>query len=84
MEGKRDAMKNLRVLQESLIRFRDAPKLPGMKRVSTATVYRWADEGRRVAETGEMVTLEWCYYLGGRATSLEALERFWIRVNGGG
>jgi hypothetical protein len=74
---------NTDVLSESIIYCSDARDLPG--KITKKQLDRWRTEGlkiRRGAKAGETITLEWASHGGRPATSEEALERFFRRVNG--
>jgi len=60
---------------------RRLPKVRGEKHPSPSTLWRWAKNGRRSCN-GTIVYLE-CVRVGGtNCTSMEALRRFFARLNG--
>ena len=74
---------SVRVLDETLIRVADARecrRIHGEPKVRT--VLRWIDEGLKSVVTREQVHLEYAKMAGARVTSLEAVRRFNMRLNG--
>jgi len=74
-----------KLLEEECVSFAQAarrlPKVRGKKHPAPSTIYRWRRYGRR-SVTGERVYLESIRVGGTNCTSIEALERFFAKLNG--
>jgi hypothetical protein len=73
----------INAFQETLVSFADAvkrlPRLRGGKPIAVSTIYRWALAGSKAAD-GTRVRLETIKIGGACCTSLEALQRFFDRL----
>lgn len=56
------------------------PKAPSGKKISTSTIYRWANRGL-VGKSGERIRLETIMFGGQMCTTAEALQRYFNRLS---
>ncbi|MGD0517319.1 MAG: DUF1580 domain-containing protein [Thermoguttaceae bacterium] len=80
-----DAAPNInRLFRETIISFAQAarllPALRGTKSPAPSTIYRWATDGRR-SRSHKRILLEKCRLGGTNCTSVEALIRFFQRLD---
>jgi len=75
---------NPELLKEDCVSFakaaRKLPKVRGNKHLAPSTLWRWAKNGRRTGSR-RLVHLEWVRVGGTNCTSMEALLRFFYRLN---
>lgn len=71
---------NPRIMRETRVRLSEGRLLPTP--VSQRTLQKYIKVGQESRYTGEIVKLEWCQDGGRRVTSVEAFERFQLRLNG--
>lgn len=73
------------VFEEELLGLAQAakrlPRAPSGKKLSTSTIYRWANRGL-VGKSGERIRLETIMFGGQICTTAEALQRYFERLSG--
>ena len=75
-------MVNKKILGETVIGFSEGrEKTPGNP--SYFQLWSWAKHGLLARKLAKRVTLEYCQQAGRYVTSLEAVERFYRKLNGG-
>jgi hypothetical protein len=76
-------MQPIDIETEEIIGLFDVPKhCPGPRKPSRATVFRWVQDGLRIAGTDDRVKLLSVKLNGIRCTSIQALRRFLRAANG--
>ena len=72
-------MRTTAVLEEEVVPFGEAGRLPGSP--TRGQIQNWRDKGIWVKPLGQYITIEWCSVGGRPVTSVEAYKRFVQRTN---